>query len=1597
MSQGQGLKSTWGVVDPAKAASDPQAKAFNQSFNTIIGPMRGHVEYMSVYGPLQQCTSMDGKCESLYQAYQKVAKTIDPANEAKAKPSIEKVIASAKETLAKHKATVAQTKADQAAWDAKEPLYAKTMDRISELEAWDDSAAGFLQALGDIDTKANERCWSEAIKGLDKLAAEVDPAYALYLKQKEAMAAYDQERPAFDAAFDAAQAHPLPSAEMTGLADQIANQLPAIDACVEQKDYVSAVDQLTALGSPLKELQDALARHEEREQEYNTRLDALQPRLLESEVCEFPTLAPMHEEIESFHSQMETAAGTGDFETALGHLDDLETRVDGYLRALEEERAKRDAFEQRADDLAGRVPDECRFGVLEPLQNDMQAALEAARAAATEGEFDAAEGQLDTLEQNIGSFETELAALEAKQAEYETGLAALQPRLSETEICEFPSMASLHETVASLQGEMEGFAADGDYDRAITCLGDLEIKVDEFFLALEEERERQRRREEIEQRIQEYEARIPQECRFPTLVPVQQDLVDLVGQARDALAADDLDGAEMILNDLELKFGEFEAEYAALEAKQTEYESRLAAIQPGLADASDSVFPSLTGLLEEVVALRDCMAEAASAGEYDVALDHLTDLEIKLAEYLALLDEEREKERRREAFEQRYEELVARLPNECRFQTLKLLVDKMEELKGVARSAADVEDFDRADVHLEDLATTIDEYETRYDELEKRQAEYETRLPGVIQRFDAIVDCEYSELADSQQRMDPLRSEMETAAADGNFSHAVDLLCDLEALLTEIEETRVELDEKRADYDARLPGLTDRKSPFDTVEFTELEEPVDKMKQDWSAMEAAAGGTDFRLAVKLMDTLEPQLDDLEKRLAELKALRDRYESALQDLASSLADVEGCDHALLADKKKEILDLRDEMVALAEATDFEAALEKVEPLKEKIAAFAKLEELREEYERRHELVAPRVEAAKAITYKSLADDVKEVTDLYGKMTAEAAKAELETALEKMGELEDKLEELEADNERLKTDEIRYNDRHGILEPKVKIAEDNKAEDAKSEAEAVTDKYEEMTDEAEEHEFTKAIEKADELAELIEAYEKKLEEIGDLQERYEALKPMVETRMKTAEATEFETLKGDLDDLRDLKEAMEGAADDDDYKSALEKLDELQSALDEFEKKALALHDAQTDYESRSGPVVERFNNLPKDARDKAEDAVEDAEQYKEEMEEMAGEEDFEGAVSALDRLIKALDEVDEKLKSDDELKAQYDGRLDSLQPRLDKVAGSKWADKLSAEKDAVDKAVAEMEKIAGRDDFKGALDAADAVDEALGKFDEAEDKLEQQQVRFDERIQGVQSRYDKAMKVTLNELSDKKKNLTSLKKTAEETAKTGDFDKALNEADDYAKAVDEFLEEADKLEDEQAREEDGGKPGSGGGGDPTGTDRVRDGIETIVDGAGEIIEGVGEAATQVGDSIQNAGEDAVNALEKDRDGVMAEMGEAVLQTAAELIDPVGDAVGSIISDSGTIVDNVGEAIGNVVDGEIIDAVVNVYEAGKGAKDLSFDVGAAAKEAFVDNIPDVAEQVFDGVVEVGGEAFDALTGDGKKDVEEGVEEGIKEGVK
>ncbi len=1086
------------------------------------------------------------------------------------------------------------------------------------------------------------------------------------------------------------------------------------------------------------------------------------------------------------------------------------------------------------------------------LRATFETRLQTARAAPTQTE--AIAGQLNQITTNIDAIDASVTALD-----YVTALATLRVAVGELD--------SAEQMIATVEQQK------ADFDAQWAALAP---------------------------RLQQCA-----QCEFPDLTPMQEEILALQDQAEAAAAAFDYETAIPLIADISGKIDIFLAEFAKSADARALYESRLPAIQSELAEALVSEFPALEPQQAELDSVKTAMEAAAAGADFEAALTEMDKLVPLLDAYKIAYETARlgqEFERLSAEMEPRFGDAAV-----CNYLPVEALSLEIAGDQQAAADAGAAGDYAAAIDMLNRAAGKLDEYEARFAEIEQAKLDYDAMLAGVLVRFDAVAQCEYAELDAEHEAIIAMRTEMETAAGNGDYPAALTLLEEIEKKITIIETTLTELDAARTEYETRLPAVISRFDGSMQSDYAELEDERAALTGLRDEMEAAATATDFRLALTHINAIERMLNDLDAQLGNLINLQNQYEALYEKIKDKIADVESCSHAELESKKTPIIELRDEMLSAANETDFATALQKATALVGPLDEFAQLEAMLKDYTRRHDVIKPRLEQVRAFTYLSLKDDREAIEELYGKMTEEANKAWLKEALAKMTKLEKMVTDAIALNAELAKNEPVYEKLHKDMLGKIEIIKKNDIEEAQAAADKVITAYDAMVNLGDEHEFVKAVKAADGVKELIDTYMKKVDEFGDQKEAYEIQRDMALEAYGAArqKSTEYEDLEDPFEDLTKLKDAMESLAGEERYGDASVKAKALLAEIKKFDGKWVELTKRESSAKAAAKAAIDRFNSQPGDAEDRAEDEYDDAKSAKDKVEDAIKGNDIDEIEETVQDLLDALEDLEDALMTTGEHKAEYEGLVGSLTPRVEKANDSEFASVLTDELEEVIDAYGAMRDTAGNEDYEGAVHKAEKVEKALTEFDRAEDKLEQAKVRYDERWNGLETQYKQACEVKEKSLDERVKKLPEMLADAQEAADAKNYEKALDGLAKLRTDVEAILAEEEKIEDEKADETDDGILERTGDKADDLSDKV---IDFVKDKAYE------KAKDYVAKKAGNAVETAINVGEELLDGdpldAAVELAKGVakshpltdaVEEAIDLADEALDAADAILGD------------------------------------------------------------------------------------------------
>ncbi len=342
-----GLKGQWGVGDPnnpsAQGApqdtgSDKQAQDFQAAFQGLQGEINGHLQYTSANAEASKHGAFASRRDALYSAFQSALGSIDRKDPSKAQGAIDQVLGDARALSSEASTLHQEVEAAKNEWDGKQPQYDEAVAHIEELEAWGDAQAGTLRGQADaVRTQANERRWKEASSACDQVCSQLAPVYDEYLKQKAAKEQYEPALQSLQPRLAGVSVSEQQYAKLAPMQQELATAQTQMESSAQAKDFVQALTQVQDLSGKVDALKQAKTEIDQKKQEYETALAALQPRLDAVSVSDpaYAKLEPMLAEITAARQAMETATQAGDYDQALALAKYLTAKLDAFEQAMD--------------------------------------------------------------------------------------------------------------------------------------------------------------------------------------------------------------------------------------------------------------------------------------------------------------------------------------------------------------------------------------------------------------------------------------------------------------------------------------------------------------------------------------------------------------------------------------------------------------------------------------------------------------------------------------------------------------------------------------------------------------------------------------------------------------------------------------------------------------------------------------------------------------------------------------------------------------------------------------------------------------------------------------------------------------------------------------------------------------------------------------------------------------------------------------------------------------------------------------------------------------------------------------------------------------
>lgn len=399
-----------------------------------------------------------------------------------------------------------------------------------------------------------------------------------------------------------------------------------VDAIVKKandkayEDACQGVDQLSMKVEPIHE--DYL-KQKAAQAEYEPARQNLQGKLDEAQKCPFKSLDAQKQELTTGVGPMDEAASTKNYVDALSQLRTLEQKVTDFLAKVVELEAKKAEYEtaRAAVDPKLAEASTCQFKSLAELDQQIADLTTKTDAAAGEEKYDDALASVNELTTKVDEKVAKAKELEEKKKQYEDARKTLDPKLADASKCQFKSLAELDQQIADLTTKTDAAAGEEKYDEALTSVNELTAKVDEKVTKAKEIEEK---KAEYEKLVGEITPRMPNQCEadYPTLDPLQTELMTIEGQMKAAAEAEDYANAVTHANDLKTKLDAYEKTREELVKAKTDYDAARKSLDPKLSQAAYcSKHEELAPIEKEIETLKSQLDAAAAAKDYKKAAE----------------------------------------------------------------------------------------------------------------------------------------------------------------------------------------------------------------------------------------------------------------------------------------------------------------------------------------------------------------------------------------------------------------------------------------------------------------------------------------------------------------------------------------------------------------------------------------------------------------------------------------------------------------------------------------------------------------------------------------------------------------------------------------------------------------------------------------------------------------------------------------------------------------------------------------------------------------------------------------------------------------
>ena len=267
------------------------------------------VQYTVVHAEQFKHDNLVGKIADVYDVYQKVTKSDKKdSGESPASADIDKVVAQCEGLDTEAQSFQEETENALNAWTAREADFDAMGDKVRELDDWGhEKAPSIRQAADTIEAQVNERKWEDALQNLEQLESQFVPVYEDYLQQKAAKEQFDPQWESLQPRLDTVSA--ADSYESLAPMRQDAQAVQAeMEAAVEKRDYVQALQVLQDLSPRVDEYEQIVAELDRQRETYEQERQALDPKLADAASSDYESLTELDQDIGDLTTKTDAAA-----------------------------------------------------------------------------------------------------------------------------------------------------------------------------------------------------------------------------------------------------------------------------------------------------------------------------------------------------------------------------------------------------------------------------------------------------------------------------------------------------------------------------------------------------------------------------------------------------------------------------------------------------------------------------------------------------------------------------------------------------------------------------------------------------------------------------------------------------------------------------------------------------------------------------------------------------------------------------------------------------------------------------------------------------------------------------------------------------------------------------------------------------------------------------------------------------------------------------------------------------------------------------------------------------------------------------------------